>query len=168
MSIREIRPRFNFTVPLTPDEVVARLDAQLKRPESPCRGRVAHRHHTVDLCICDHHQHFWSPTLNLTVTDADDGTGSVVHGLVGPNPNVWTLFAMLYMGAVTLLVGATLFGLIQWWLDLAPWGMYLAPVLVLGLIVMYLVSRVGQALAAPQTATLSEFLDGTLGISHRD
>ena len=98
----------------------------------------------------------------MTVGRDEDGTGSVVHGLVGPNPNLWTLFAMTYMGLLTLLMFVGIFGLIQWSLDLYPWGLFVVPVLLVALGLMFGVSRIGQRLAAPQTAILRHFLEDVL------
>jgi len=164
MAVRKIRPRFDLSVPLSAAEVVSRLEARMNQPDSPCGGMVADEHQTVDVHVCERHQHYWSPALSITVTDDEDGEGSRIHGIVGPNPGVWTLFAMLYMGVLTFLMGLTIFGLIQWWLDLTPWGLYLMPVLILALVAMYVVSRIGQKMAAPQTVLLREFLEETLGI----
>jgi len=57
-----------------------------------------------------------------------------------------------------------IFGFVQWWLDLPPWGLYVAPVLVLGLALMYVSSRIGQGLAAPQTLMLRHFLEDALDL----
>lgn len=162
MIVRQMRPRFRLEVPQPPDGVVGRIDERLKRPGCPCRGLVADKHHVVELKVLEQDRHFWSPALSVTVTPDDSGTGSVIHGLVGPNPNVWTLFAMLYMGILTFLIGTGIFGLIQWSLDLPPWGLYVVPVLLLAMLLMYGASRGGQKLAAPQTVMLRGFLEEAL------
>ncbi|MCB0470576.1 MAG: GTP-binding protein, partial [Flavobacteriaceae bacterium] len=36
-------------------------------------------------------QHFWSPQLHLEILD-NQGNGSILKGLFGPNPTVWTMF----------------------------------------------------------------------------
>jgi hypothetical protein len=162
MLIRHLRPRFRQSVPVGPDEVIELLEQHLAQPNCPCRGAVAGNHRVVELNVLQRDRDFWSPSLSVTVGDAEDGTGSVVHGLVGPNPNLWTLFAMTYMGLLTLLMFVGIFGLIQWSLDLYPWGLFIVPVLLAAVLMMFGVSRVGQRLAAPQTAMLRQFLEDVL------
>ena len=159
-----MRPRFRLAVAMAPDEVVARLGELLRRPDCPCAGVVADRHHVVELRVHQRERHFWSPTLGVTVAGDAAGRGSVVHGLVGPSPNVWTLFALTYLGLTTLLLGVGIFGLIQWWLGLEPWGLLGVPVLVAVWASMFAFSRAGQRLAAPQTRMLRSFLEEALEV----
>ena len=161
--MRRMRPRFRLSVPMTPAEVVARLEEQLNRPDCPCDGAVAANHQVVELRVLERDRHFWSPALSVTVAEDGDGRGSVVHGLVGPGPNVWTLFAMTYMGLLTLLMFVGIFGLVQWSLGLHAWGLYGVPALILALVLMYGLSRIGQRLAAPQTFVLRDFLESAIG-----
>ena len=162
MFIRHLRPRFRRSVPIGPDQVIELLEQRLARPDCPCRGAIAGNHRVVELNVLKRDRNFWSPSLSVTVGRDEDGTGSVVHGLVGPNPNLWTLFAMAYMGLVTLLMFVGIFGLIQWSLDLSPWGLFVVPALLVALGLMFAVSRIGQRLAAPQTAILRQFLEDVL------
>ena len=162
MFIRQMRPRFCLPVSLGPDRVIERLEQRLAHPNCPCTGAVAGNHKVVELNALKRERHFWSPSLSVTVSAAKEGTGSVVHGLVGPNANLWTLFAMTYMGLLTLLMFVGIFGLIQWSLDLDPWGLFVVPFLIVAMVMMFGVSRIGQRLAAPQTSMLREFLEDVL------
>lgn len=162
MFIRHMRPRFRHSVPIGADQVIELLERHLAQPDCPCRGAVAGNHRVVELNVLQRDRNFWSPSLSVTVADVEDGQESVVHGLVGPNPNLWTLFAMTYMGLLTMLMFVGIFGLIQWWLDLYPWGLFIVPVLLGAVVLMFGVSRVGQHLAAPQTAMLRKFLEDVL------
>lgn len=165
MLFRPMRPRFRLLVPMSPDQVVERLARRLQQPDCPCRGAVASNHQVVELNVLERDRNFWSPSLGVTVSEHPEGSGSMIHGLVGPNPNLWTLFAMTYMGLLTLLMFVGIFGLIQWWLGLRAWGLYGVPVLIAGIGSMYVLSRIGQRLAAPQTAMLRRFLEHTLDAS---
>ena len=162
MFIRQMRPRFRLPVPMSPDQVIERVEQRLKHPDCPCRGAVAGSHQVIELNVLDRERNFWSPSLSVTVAGTTDETGSVVHGLVGPNPNLWTLFAMAYMGLLTLLMFVGIFGVVQWGLGLYPWGLLGAPVLIAVMGLMHVSSRIGQRLAAPQTAMLRHFLEEAL------
>jgi hypothetical protein len=160
--VRKMRPRFRLSVPIGAEQVVARLERELREPGCPCRGTVAEGHRVIELRPPESERHFWSPTLSVTVAEEPEGKGSLVHGLVGPNANLWTLFAMSYMGLLTLLVFVGTLGLVQWGLSMRPWGLYAVPLLLLALMAMYGLSLLGQRLAAPQTDALRAFLEGAL------
>ena len=165
MLVRSVRPRFRVRVPMSADRVVARIEKRLQEPDCPCRGMVAARHHVIDLRVRERDRHFWSPALGVSVAEVEDaGGGSVVHGLIGPEPGVWTLFAMLYFGLLTAFGFAAIFGLVQWWLDLQPWGLWIAGGAVLATVAMYATARIGQSRAAPQTAMLRHFLESALDL----
>jgi hypothetical protein len=164
MIVRKVRPRFRLRLQLAADEILARITERLARPDCPCEAMISDAHRLVELRVRKQDRHFWSPALSVTVSEGDRGAGSVVDGLIGPNPNVWTLFAMLYMGLWTMLMFAGIFGLVQWTLDRWPWGLWVTGALAVALALLYLVSRVGQHLAAPQTAMLRHVLEEALDL----
>jgi hypothetical protein len=164
MFIRQMRPRFCLPVRLSPDQVVEKVDRRLRQPDCPCRGAVAGNHQVIELNVHDRDRNFWSPSLSVTVAGTADG-GSVVHGLVGPNPDLWTLFTMAYMGLMTLLMFVGMLGVVQWGLGLRPWGLFGVPVLIAIMGLMHVSSRIGQRLAAPQTAMLRHFLEDSVSVS---
>jgi hypothetical protein len=159
-----MRPRFRLPVPIGPEQVIERLEDRLAQRDCPCTGAVAGNHQVVELSVPEADRTFWSPSLSLTVAKSEQGSGSVVHVLVGPNPNLWTLFAMTYMGLLTLLTFVGIFGLIQWWLGLDAWGLLLVPLLIGGIVAMYAVSCIGQRLAAEQTALLRRFVEDVVSV----
>jgi hypothetical protein len=135
---------------------------RVERPDRPCRVLVSGTHGVVELCVNDDERRAWSPVLAVTVSQPEAGQGSEVHGLVGPNPNLWTLFAMLYMGLWTGVMFAGVFGLVQWSLDQSPWGLWVTAGLVAALAALYAASRAGQHLGAGQTAALRRVLEDAL------
>ena len=141
---------------------MSRFRQGLERSQCPCRGEIADRHGVVELRVLERDRHFWSPALSLTVADAADGQGSVVHGVVGPNPEVWTMFALSYIAMFTLSSFAGTFGLVQWWLGERPWGLWAFAAVAVIVVLMVATSRVGQRLAAPQTAMLRHFVEEVL------
>lgn len=167
MLFGRMRPRFRLSVPGTAEEVVARLESELADPGCPCRGTVAEGHRVVELRPAEEERHFWSPILSVTVAEDPEGGGSLVHGLVGPDASLWTLFAMSYMGLLTLLVFVGTLGLVQWGLSMRPWGLYSVPLPLLALIGLYGLSLIGRRLAAPQTTMLRAFLERALAVKSR-
>ncbi len=162
MVVNRIRPRFRLELPLPPAAVIERIRGRLAEPDCPCRSIGSEAHRLVELRVHEHERHFWSPMLSVKVSDDEAGEGSVIDGLVGPNPSVWTLFAMVYMGLWTMVMFAGILGVVQWMLGESVWGLWVTVGLLGALGCAYAMSQVGQRLAAPQTAMLRGVLTEAL------
>ena len=164
MVLRKVRPRFRLAVPREPAEVIDRIVARVRQQDRPCRAMVSGEHRLIELRVNESESHFWSPALSVSVNKNEDGGRSIVNGLVGPNPNLWTLFAMLYMGLWTGVMFSGVFGLVQWSLSNRPWGLWILAALAVALLLLYAASQIGQRFAAPQTAMLRRVLEEALEI----
>lgn len=103
-----MRPRFERSVRLSPEEVLARFREASAARRLPCRVNVM-----VGLAEFsprrDEHR-VWSPYLKLVVNPDPDGREdhAVLDGRFGPNGSLWTFFMGLYAvafvsGSVALL-----------------------------------------------------------------
>jgi hypothetical protein len=154
-----IRPRFREIHPLDPEEVIGRLSRMLRHPESPCTGRVVPGHAVIN--IPEEEIHFWSPQLSISVEEHEEG-GSLVRGLYGPRPAVWTLIMFIYAAIAFLGLMGLFLGYSQWALDKPADALWIVPVsLVLGATV-YVGAQIGQKLGNEQMETLHEFLESAL------
>ncbi len=61
-------------------------------------------------------QHFWSPQLHLEINEVDKKS-SLLHGLFGPNPTVWTLFMFLHFFVAVVFIGFGAWGYANWSLE---------------------------------------------------
>lgn len=158
MTSFRIRPRFRLVSPVSQPELLAKFKSQLAEADSPCLGIVIPGH--VTLKIPAKGRHFWSPQLDLTLED--EGEGTLLRGLYGPSPGVWSFFALAYLalglGLFFLLVVAfSAYSLgndtnVLWWV----------PVF-LGIGVgLYFMSQMGQKLGADQLFTLHHFTEQVL------
>lgn len=155
MSSLQIRPRFKIRMKDNKEVILERIAKALGSEAEEVTGKIV-THHIV-LNIIESKQHYWSPQLHLEIEEDQDG--SLIRGLFGPKPTVWTLFVFLY--AVIGLFGliALTFGLSEWMLgeeSLWIWGI---PISILLAAIIYLMARVGQRLGADQMHILREFLD---------
>ncbi|MCP3903114.1 MAG: hypothetical protein GY715_05705 [Planctomycetes bacterium] len=158
MSLGRIRPRFTVRVPGTVDEEIALLQAAVGTSGSRCVSRVLGNH--VDITIVREERHRWSPCVHLELLESAEGT--IVHGMIAPHPNVWTLFAFVYITIATATAFGLMLGLTQLFLEQYAWGLWTVPAGLLLSAGMYGVSQVGQRLAADQTRLLSELIDDAL------
>lgn len=150
-----MRPRFEVTVPGSPAQTLERLQDTLEQPGGLCTGSILGRH--VRLRIRTEHRHFWTPQLDVEVEARADG--SLVRGLFGPHPDIWTFFIATY--AVMTFCGITglIVGLAQWSLDWTPWALWSVPVAALMIGSVYGVALIGQRLGHDQMLQLRAYLD---------
>ena len=153
-----MRPRFEMVVPEPPAQTLQRLHDVLRRADGPCTGSILGRH--VRLRIREEHRHFWTPQLDVEVEAREDG--SLVRGLFGPHPDIWTFFIATY--AVMTFCGITglIFGLVQWSLGWTPWALWSVPIAVLMIGSVYGVALIGQRLGHDQMVQLRAFLNQSI------
>ncbi|MBC8770394.1 GTP-binding protein [Arenibacter sp. BSSL-BM3] len=117
--------------------------------------------------ISDHHvfikfnkseSHFWSPQLQIEVVDQEDGN-SIIYGLFGPNPTLWTFFMFVHFGVATLFI---FFGV--WAYSNNALGkeiglqLALMALMVVAWVVLYVFGRIGKRKGKPQMHQLHEFM----------
>jgi hypothetical protein len=103
MSALRLRPRFELSVALSADEVMARIMACAE--QGSCSYRARFFEGQVELKIPRERRHTWSPKLNLLILAAPEG-GALLKGRFGPMEGVWTMFMALYAISGLLALGA--------------------------------------------------------------
>jgi hypothetical protein len=160
-----LRPRFEARVDGAPQDVLARVRARLEAAQRGYVVRVVGAH--LDVCVAAAERRVFSPCVHVEcVADAgaergaeaaaDHGGGAAtrVHGLVGPMPHVWTMYAC---GALIAGLGALFAAMLGWsqmLVDEAPWGLWAAAALGLCVAALWFGAQVGQRLASAQTDEL--------------
>ena len=164
MQLGSIRPRFSFTVPGRVEDRIAELKKHADRPEQRCRCRVLGHH--ADLTVIEADRHRWSPCLMLEFEQEGDFIRA--HGLIGPHPNLWTLFAFVNITNALLLAVALMWGFSQWFIDARPLAFLVA--LGCGALfpVMYAASQAGQRFAREQTHHLLDVVELSFGVRVRE
>lgn len=161
MSIPKMRPTFYLRVVSSPDSVIKSLRDLIDRADGPLTGKVIGRH--IVLTVRAEDRHFWSPWLELEVTDAGDGRNTELRGRFTPHPSIWTGFAFSYLALIVLALFAGVWGLSQWMIDQRPTALWaaLGCCVVMGL--LWWSAQVGQRLAREQMEALREAVDGVVG-----
>ena len=153
MTQLRVRPRFQQHLDAAPEEVIEAFRHALSQDDATCKGSILE--HRVHLRIPHAQQHYWSPQLHLELEATEHG--SLVRGLYGPRPGVWTMFIFLYTGVGFLCLMGTLYGLSQWTLDLPATGFWSFPAGLLLLAGIWLAAQVGQRKGREQTLQLHAF-----------
>ncbi|MFY0675052.1 MAG: hypothetical protein JXQ87_16745 [Bacteroidia bacterium] len=145
------RPRFRRYLKANQNDVLEQFDLGIKA-SGTLTGSVATHH--VSIRVPKSEEHFWSPQLGVVVEEHPKGT--LIRGLYGPKPGIWTMFIFFYaaFGAATL---AMLFwGLSQWQIGAYPWALWFVPGGILTIGGIYLLTQFGQKLGYDQMDKIHE------------
>jgi hypothetical protein len=160
MSSFKIRPRFQAHYKSSPIEIERLFRDRIEHEEDcVCKATFSGNH--IILRIPEEDQHYWSPQLNLTIEEEDDHT--LVRGLYGPAPSVWTMFAFGYFGLGVAFVVTGIAAYSYHMLEIESKLAYLLPIYLIAALVLYLVAQFGQKLGAEQTYALHHFYEDTIG-----
>lgn len=155
-----MRPRFLLKLSeVQPDDLYKHVQHHVVEGDPECIGMFRNPH--MELMFKPDLRNFWSPRLTLEFEPYEEAT--LVRGLIGPHPSVWTMFMACYASfGILVFVGLTL-GYSQWTLEQNPWGFYVAMGALGGIVLAYIGSLFGQRMAFEQTIRLREFLVESMG-----
>lgn len=109
-------------------------------------------------------KHFWSPQLHLEV-DAVDDENSILHGLFGPSPAVWTMFMFLHFVIACLFIGFGVWAYTNWRLDASYYLQIIVMILMVILwIVLYVAGRMGKDAGKSEMLAMQKFVFDALKI----
>lgn len=155
IEITEIRPRFRIETDDEPKALEEKINAATSAEDASCWGKITHGFGTLH--IPQHDQHYWSPQLTLHIEERE--SGSLIRGLYGPKPAVWTMFVFFYcvIGFGTLIVAVI--GYSNWTLGKSAALLWWVPVLMLIFLSLYLVAYFGKKMGHDQMVRLHHFLE---------
>ncbi len=105
-----LRPRFKIELQENNETVLKRFE-DLKNTQNDFNITRIDNHVFIKYLKKD--QHFWSPQLHLEI-DEVDANSSILHGLFGPNPTVWTMFMFLHFMVASLFIAFGIWGYTNW------------------------------------------------------
>jgi len=158
MSSFRVRPRFKHMSGHKQEEIIAHMKELLgKKKELYTYIELPNQ---IIIKIPKKDRHFWSPQLALSFEDQDNGT--IIRGLYGPDPSVWTVFFFSYSILFFLILLSSMIGLAQLYLDMPAMWLWGAPVCIVLLFIVYLVAQMGQKIGATQMFDLHHFYEGAM------
>lgn len=159
----QIRPRFEVSSSYKVEELEIIMKKALKSEDAPCAGMV--RYGYVSLFPLPTDRHYWSPHLSVTIEEHPSETGSLIRGLYGPAPAVWTMFVFVYAIIAISIVIALVIGFANMSIDESGAILWAVPFLILLLGSMYLVSSIGQKKGHNQIEDIHHFFESCIGQS---
>jgi ABC-type multidrug transport system fused ATPase/permease subunit len=108
-----LKPRFKLRYSDPKEEIIEQFRINLSEDNCRFPSKIVDHHIVID--VPDGEEHFWSPQLHVEVEKEDDVT--IVKGILGPKPKIWTLFIFFHFAvAVTFFVFFVIF-YSRWSLD---------------------------------------------------
>ncbi|AUP78665.1 GTP-binding protein [Flavivirga eckloniae] len=103
-------------------------------------------------------QHFWSPQLHLEI-DSIDENSSLLYGLFGPNPTVWTMFMFLHFVVAGLFIAFGIWAYTNWSLDKTyAIQVSLMLLMIIVWVVLYFAGSIGKASSKNEMRELNDFM----------
>jgi len=153
-----LRPRSRFTTDLPKQEILRRIDKQLKEKKYPLTGIVVQEHAFIRIPEKD--QHYWSPEMHVWAREEENKT--IVYGVIGPKPKIWTMFIFFY----TVILVSTFFGgsygIIQLILGIKGDFVWSIPLGLIALALVYGAAFFGRSKGRKQMQILNDFLKSIL------
>lgn len=88
-----LKPRFKERLKVPQETVLKTLKKHFSKADCKYNTKFVGHHLVVD--VPEKERHFWSPQLHVEVEKEGDKT-SVLKGLFGPKPQVWTFFMFVH------------------------------------------------------------------------
>lgn len=148
-----------MTVAVEPNDVLRRLERVLRDPSASVTGKIFAS--SAVLTVPPNALHFWSPQLNVSV-DPHLPSGSVVHGLFGPRPTIWSLFVALYVGIGFAGSMGVIYGWAEWTLGGSGAALWSGPAALIAAALVYAAGQMGRRLGMEQMHQLKQLLTDTL------
>jgi len=155
-----LKPRFKIKRKESTATIIDKFKDEFATGNCAYCSKIVDHHIVVD--VPKGEDHFWSPQLHIEV-EKDEEDNTVVRGLFGPKPQVWTLFMFIHFAVAVAFVVFLVMAYTRWNLkqDYSfPLIMCIAlPVL---WIVLYFLGQLGKKKGYQQMIELDNFLMRTL------
>lgn len=150
-----VRPRYKRITTLPQCQVIDQiLESLIEKQE--VAGSTLDNH--AYLSIPPEDQHYWSPEFHITVEKLENKK-TLVRGVLGPKPKVWTMFMFLYSAVIVLFFLGLAMGVSQWMLGMDAPLLWSIPACVILWVLIVIAAQFGQFKGREQTVILWNFID---------
>jgi len=152
-EILHIRPRFRLETHHTKSDIEARIKKEVAEEEDRIKPTIVQDHITLDI-IKD--IHYWTPQMSFRIEEDEEEEGSIIYGIIGPKPAVWTLFMFIYFSVGVLGFILSSIGVARWMLGEYSNWLLAFPLAILFMLTAYRTGKYGEKLAHDQTEILKD------------
>ena len=154
-----LRPRFKITLQYNNETVLKAFDISKVSQKEFIVNRIDDH---VFIKFPKQKQHFWSPQLHLEINEVDEKS-SLLHGLFGPNPTVWTFFMFLHFMVAGLFIAFSIWAYTNWALK-SSYALQVSLMLFMVIVwfALYFAGSIGKASSKKEMLELEEFMNKVL------
>lgn len=155
-----LKPRFVMEMQEEEASVLDKFKTQFAKEECKYCGKIVNHHVVID--VPKEEDHFWSPQLHLEVEkDKEDKT--IVKGLFGPKPTVWTLFMFVHFAVAIAFFIFLVIAYSKWSLKGDyTFAMIMSITMVILWFVLYAMGQLGKKKGYRQMLELDDFMKKVL------
>lgn len=157
MSELKFRPRFRIETTLSENEVAEIIKTKLKDDNKSGFGSTIVEGHLI-LKIPKKDQHFWSPQMDISLSNQEDKEGTLIRCLLAPKPSVWTMFMFFYAASGFAAFIGLMILMSQYTLDKEMWASYIVVISLLIGILLFVIAQFGKGIAKEQMQELKSFV----------
>ena len=154
-----LRPRFKIEIPRGNASILQTFEQRKTSQSDYIVSRVDDH---VFIKFPREKRHFWSPQLHLEINEIDKDS-SLLYGLFGPNPTVWTLFMFLHFVVAVLCLAFGIWAYTNWTLN-NGFAIQLSLMLLMVVLwfALYFIGRIGRDSSKDDMLQLKNFMIETL------
>ncbi len=156
-----LKPRFAFNIDESQEFILNKFKTILKNENCKYCSKISGNHIFLD--IPKEEGHFWSPQLQIEI-DKDENNKTLIKGILGPKPQVWTFFMFLHFVVALFFIIAFVWFYVNWSLEkdfqIQKYILIALPIIWISL---YFFGQSGKKLGYNQMVELDDFLMQTLG-----
>ena len=154
-----LRPRFKIALQYNNETVLKAFDIAKVSQKEFIANRIDDH---VFIKFPKQKQHFWSPQLHLEINEVDEKS-SLLHGLFGPNPTVWTFFMFLHFMVAGLFIAFSIWAYTNWALK-SSYALQVSLMLFMVIVwfALYFAGSIGKASSKKEMLELQEFMNKVL------
>lgn len=156
-----LRPRFQIELEQDRVSALNQLEATKYSQKKFIISRVDNH---VFISLPKQEQHFWSPQLHLEIIE-NNNHGSLLKGLFGPNPTVWTMFMFFHFAVAGLFIAFGIWAYSNKALDIDyKLQLVLMALMVVCWLVLYFAGSMGKKAGHKEMHELYNFMNETLDL----
>ncbi len=155
-----LKPRFKEEREESIDEIITKFKDEFATGTCEYCSKIIDHHIVID--IPKNKDHFWSPQLHIEV-EKNEENRTIVKGLFGPKPQVWTLFMFIHFAVAVAFIVFLVMAYTQWNLKKDySFSLTMCIALPICWVVLYFLGQLGKKKGYQQMIELDNFLTKVL------
>lgn len=154
-----LKPRFKLKFRAPKAAIIEQFSKELSKDDCIYGSKIVDHHIVIDVPTSE--EHFWSPQLHVEIET--EGEVTIVKGILGPKPKIWTFFMFLHFIVATAFFVFFVIFYSKWSLD-QDYTFYMMMCLLMPVIwiALYLFGQLGKRFGYKQMVGLHNLLTEAL------